>query len=172
MNLANQLKDPSVAAILSFVITGAGNIYNGRVGKGIVLTIAAIIGWFLIIPGIVIWIWGVFDAYKEAQAINADFERHSKNQERQIAEEKQTIERTTTNGVDIIDKLSKLHRLHVAGMLAENEFLAQKSAVIGELATKKLLGDSTDFLARLIPLRESGGVSEEEVQKIKKLVLS
>ena len=53
---------PALAAILSFVIAGLGQIYNGQIGKGLLIFFTC----WLIIP----WIIGIFDAYKTAKAIN------------------------------------------------------------------------------------------------------
>jgi TM2 domain-containing membrane protein YozV len=70
-------KDPAVAALLSFVLPGAGQVYLDQVGKGIVIAIAALFMllvvmffWWLILPlvlGILFWVWAVFDAYNYAQ---------------------------------------------------------------------------------------------------------
>jgi len=53
---------PALAAILSFIIAGAGQIYNGQIGKGILIFLTA----WLVIP----WIIGIIDAYKTAVRIN------------------------------------------------------------------------------------------------------
>ena len=53
---------PALAAILSFIVSGMGQIYNGQIGKGILIFFT---GW-LIIP----WIIGIFDAYSVAKKIN------------------------------------------------------------------------------------------------------
>lgn len=46
---------PGVAALLSFLIPGAGQMYKGTVGEGILWFIVTIIGYiFLIIPGLVL----------------------------------------------------------------------------------------------------------------------
>jgi len=69
-------KEPGIAAVLSAVIVGLGQIYNGQIGKGIgMMVITAffglltlvLIGW-LFLP--IIWLWAIIDAYKSAQAIN------------------------------------------------------------------------------------------------------
>ncbi len=54
---------PALAAILSFIISGLGQIYNGQVGKGILIFFT---GW-LIIP----WVIGIFDAYNVAKRIKS-----------------------------------------------------------------------------------------------------
>ena len=61
-------KNPIVAAILSFVIVGLGQVYCGKIKKGVILFLAAVIGSFLLfIPGLIVWAFGVYDAYMEAQ---------------------------------------------------------------------------------------------------------
>lgn len=57
-----EARSPVLAAILSFFISGLGQVYNGQVGKGILIFL---FGW-LIIP----WIIGVIDAYRVAVKIN------------------------------------------------------------------------------------------------------
>jgi TM2 domain-containing membrane protein YozV/type II secretory pathway pseudopilin PulG len=55
-------RSPVIAAVLSFVIAGSGQIYNGQVGKGILILLTS----WLIIP----WIIGIVDAYRVANLIN------------------------------------------------------------------------------------------------------
>lgn len=55
-------RSPVLAAILSFVIAGSGQIYNGQVGKGILILLTS----WLIIP----WIIGIVDAFRVANLIN------------------------------------------------------------------------------------------------------
>ena len=69
-------KNPTLAAILSFIISGVGQIYNGEVVKGIIIIaiqivnvalMALIIG-FITWPAV--WIWSIYDAHKVAKRIN------------------------------------------------------------------------------------------------------
>ncbi|MDD4182471.1 MAG: DUF5683 domain-containing protein [Candidatus Omnitrophica bacterium] len=53
---------PALAAILSFIIAGLGQMYNGQVWKGLLIFITSL----LFIP----WIIGIFDAYFVAKKIN------------------------------------------------------------------------------------------------------
>jgi TM2 domain-containing membrane protein YozV len=75
--IVNQ-RSPIVAAILTLIVCGLGQIYNGQLGKGIIYLIVAIICGLLILAiiGIIllpIWyIIAIVDAYKTAQKINAD----------------------------------------------------------------------------------------------------
>ncbi|WNY24348.1 hypothetical protein MmiHf6_16790 [Methanimicrococcus hongohii] len=64
-------KSPFLAVILSFFWTGLGQLYNGKFLKGILFQIGIIIGFiFLIIPGIIVWIVGLWDAYNDSEKMN------------------------------------------------------------------------------------------------------
>jgi TM2 domain-containing membrane protein YozV len=69
-------KSPGTAAVLSFLIVGMGQIYNGEVGKGILfffvqcinaLLLFVVIG-FLTVPAF--WIYAIYDAYNTAKIMN------------------------------------------------------------------------------------------------------
>ncbi len=66
------MKDPGIAAVLSFFITGLGQIYNGQIFKGLLLMLIQIINGFLcfLLIGFVllpiVWIFGIVDAYRGA----------------------------------------------------------------------------------------------------------
>ncbi len=70
------MKNPGVAAVLSFFVTGLGQIYNGQIAKGIILIIVYGISWclmFVLIGFIttpILWIWGMYDAYRTAERMN------------------------------------------------------------------------------------------------------
>lgn len=69
-------KNSGISAVLSFIFPGVGQIYNGHIGKGIfymclfvvflVLTFA-LIGFPLLL---ILWVWGIYDAYNSAEQIN------------------------------------------------------------------------------------------------------
>jgi len=64
-------KDPILAAILSFIIPGVGQIYVGATTRGVVYIILAIILYLLfIIPGVIFAIYALYDAYRLAQQYN------------------------------------------------------------------------------------------------------
>jgi len=69
-------KSPGIAAVLSFLWPGLGQIYNGQFGKGIAFIILSAIAAVLIFVLIgcllypAIWIYGMYDAYHEAEKIN------------------------------------------------------------------------------------------------------
>lgn len=70
-------KNEGMAAVLSFLFCGLGQIYNGQIGKGIVFCIIGLIMGFSIflLVGLVLypifWIYNIFDAYNTAKKINA-----------------------------------------------------------------------------------------------------
>jgi TM2 domain-containing membrane protein YozV len=74
---ASEKKSPGFAAVLSFLIPGLGQIYNGQIGKGIIMVVAAVIFALLIIIliGIILylalWLYGIYDAYDTAKKINS-----------------------------------------------------------------------------------------------------
>ena len=75
-SVLNRNKDPLLAAVLSFLFIGLGQIYLGLTKKGILLIVGAIISGILmmILIGFITWflIWGyaIFDAHKCAEMMN------------------------------------------------------------------------------------------------------
>lgn len=67
-----QLKVPLISLILSTFYPGLGQIYNGdSLKKGLLFFWGCIIGSFVfLIPGIIIWIYGMYDAYSVADKMN------------------------------------------------------------------------------------------------------
>lgn len=72
----SMVKNPGLAAVLSFFVMGLGQIYNGEIAKGlifIVLYSLSILAIFILI-GIVttplLWAYGIYDAHKTAVRIN------------------------------------------------------------------------------------------------------
>ena len=71
-------KNPLLAAILSFLCAGLGQIYNKEIGKGIIFIsiefislIIMAIAPLLLLLFIPFWIYAIFDAYKVAEKITA-----------------------------------------------------------------------------------------------------
>ncbi|WP_462421648.1 hypothetical protein [Salinicoccus sp. Marseille-QA3877] len=70
-------KSAGVAAVLSFFISGLGQIYNGHFFKGITLIIlqvingalTAILIGYIFLP--IVWLFAIIDAYRSANKINA-----------------------------------------------------------------------------------------------------
>lgn len=72
-----EIKSPGVALVLSFLIAGLGQIYNGELVKGILFIVLSLVFWFLSIfligipLYIALWAYSMYDAYKGAQRFNA-----------------------------------------------------------------------------------------------------
>ena len=85
------MKNPGLAAVLSFFVIGLGQIYNGHIGYGLLMLVTyyliAIFAWASIIAGfsdptgswigvvlglvmLIIWISGIVSAYKDADNYN------------------------------------------------------------------------------------------------------
>ena len=75
-SLANTDKSPGLAAVLSFLIVGLGQIYLGLTKKGIILFLGAVISGFLMLiligwfTWLLIWGYGIYDAYNSAEKMN------------------------------------------------------------------------------------------------------
>ena len=64
-------KSPATAAVLSTFFPGAGQLYNGQVGKGLVVFFGFM---FLAAAGplaLVPWLWGISDAHKTSKQQSA-----------------------------------------------------------------------------------------------------
>jgi TM2 domain-containing membrane protein YozV len=72
----SDMKNPTLAAILSFLFMGLGQFYNGEVKKGVIFIVLYIVSIVLMtffvgfITTPVLWIIGMVDAYKSAKRIN------------------------------------------------------------------------------------------------------
>ena len=71
------LKNAGLAAVLSFIIPGAGVIYAGQIGKGLLYFIIGLLvtigTFFLIFIGIlflIFWVWQIYDAYNITEEYN------------------------------------------------------------------------------------------------------
>lgn len=67
-------KDTTLSAILSAIIPGLGQVYNGEVFKGdvilIVFAISVVISGLLLLVAIAVWIYGIYNAYSTAKRMN------------------------------------------------------------------------------------------------------
>ncbi|MGH3147369.1 MAG: hypothetical protein ACRDTR_16350 [Rubrobacter sp.] len=70
------MRNPILAAVLSLIVAGLGQIYNGQIGKGVIFIIlqlingaltTVLIGWILL-P--IVGLWAIIDAYLTAKRNN------------------------------------------------------------------------------------------------------
>lgn len=68
----NPEKSPLLAALCSFIFAGLGQVYNGDVTRGVLIFLGTVIGsLFFVIPGLIVWLYGIYDAYVTAKRMNA-----------------------------------------------------------------------------------------------------
>lgn len=64
-------KNPFLAWFCSLIIPGLGQVYNGKTVRGFGIFIGTIIGLIcFIIPGLIVWIYGMYDAYSITKKMN------------------------------------------------------------------------------------------------------
>ena len=69
-------KNPATAAILSFLLMGLGQAYNGEIAKAVVFLLLYALSIFLTLFLIgfatipILWIWSMVDAYRSSLRIN------------------------------------------------------------------------------------------------------
>lgn len=61
-------KSPGVALLLSLIFVGAGQLYNGDVGKGILMFFMCVFLWMVLL-GWIINLWSMIDAYSKAKTL-------------------------------------------------------------------------------------------------------
>jgi TM2 domain-containing membrane protein YozV len=67
-------KSPGVALLLSLLICGVGQMYNGQIAKGILMLIGCILAWSFYL-GWIVWLWGMVDAYSTAKDMNLRYQQ-------------------------------------------------------------------------------------------------
>ncbi len=64
-------KSSFLAALCSFFIPGLGQVYDGETARGVGIFFGTLIGTFIfLIPGLIVWLFGVYDAYSIAKKMN------------------------------------------------------------------------------------------------------
>jgi len=64
-------KSPFLATLCSFFIPGLGQVYDGETARGVAIFIGTLIGLFIfLIPGLIVWIFGMYNAYTTAKKMN------------------------------------------------------------------------------------------------------
>jgi TM2 domain-containing membrane protein YozV len=68
---AGEKKNPVFAATLSLVFPGLGQVCNGETGKGILVLFLVFAGLLvMLVPGVAVWLFGVYDAWATARRMN------------------------------------------------------------------------------------------------------
>lgn len=70
-SFSGERKNSTIAGFCSSVLPGLGQVYNGETVKGFVLFILALLGlFFLLVPGFLVWLYAMYDAYAVAGKMN------------------------------------------------------------------------------------------------------
>lgn len=65
-------KNPAFAAGLSLLFPGLGQVCNGETGKGVLVLFGVLAGLLvMLIPGVAVWLFGIYDARATARRMNA-----------------------------------------------------------------------------------------------------
>jgi TM2 domain-containing membrane protein YozV len=67
-------KSAGTALVLSILLCGLGQIYNGQVGKGLLMMLLCVLLWVAML-GWIINIWSIIDAYSTAKSMNERYLR-------------------------------------------------------------------------------------------------
>lgn len=180
LQFLEQKKNPTVAVLLSFIISGAGQLYNGEIGKGI----GMIVGYILCVAAsslvlplfilIALWIWGMIDANTRAKAMNEALRVHLEQEEaskQMAAAEQERLNATTVTTQEFVTQVEKFFKLFQSGILSAAEFESKKQELITLLTAKQLREAPEDFLTAMIPLLQRQALSEPEIARIKAAVL-
>jgi len=72
LSRAHEEKSPFLASLCSSFIPGLGQVYNGMTARGVVFFAGTLAGLFLLlVPGLIIWLYGIYDAHATAAKMNA-----------------------------------------------------------------------------------------------------
>ncbi|MDD3622691.1 MAG: hypothetical protein PHQ81_09825 [Methanofollis sp.] len=64
-------KNVAIALICAISCPGLGQVYNGETWKGALVLLGAAVGTLLLIPGLVVYLYGIYDGYRTAEKMNA-----------------------------------------------------------------------------------------------------
>ena len=76
LEVVDTMRNPIIAAVLSLIVAGLGQIYNGQITKGVLFIVAQIINGALLYVAIgfvtmpLVGLWAVIDAYLVAKRNN------------------------------------------------------------------------------------------------------
>jgi len=138
-------KDPKLAALLSLLFGGGGQIYCGKTALGIVLILIDIVLWFSIVGGVFFSLLSAIHAKNLAEGISIK--------------------------IDFVETAEKYYKLLKTEIYSSEEYSEKKESLISTLASKKLRCPPEEFLYAIIPLKEKKILLSGDIKKIKKLIL-
>lgn len=166
-----QEKSNGVAALLSFLIPGAGQMYKEKVGAGLCWFVFVIAGYMMLfVPGMIFHILCIFNAASSSSGISSD---EKNNNNKLTDDQRRALGMEIPNGaIEISEKFVKdiivSHDLFKRGMITRNEFSENKDAIINTFMNLNDKPSKTDLLASVIPAVDSGALDLHDIEKIKK----
>ncbi len=181
MNQPLERKEPAIAALLSFLFGGVGQLYCRKINRGILFILVSVILWIfasavgdLIVLTLAFGLFAMIDAYNLAKDINAkidfDLAEESRIEETKKVEEKQ-LKANLIEADSFVESAKSYHKLLETEIYTQEEYGKKIKTLISTLASKKLACEPEQFLAALIPLKEQEILSLDDVKKIKILIL-
>jgi hypothetical protein len=154
--------NPTLVTVTSILLPGTGQLLNRQVGKGLGLMALGLTLYVFAWPlALFLCAYSAWDAYDGANKINLE------QIQRSIASTEIAAGYIATE--DFVGQIEKLNNLANAGVLSAEELSNRKLTVINILKTKKSIDSTEDFLTGLIPLVQSGGLTQAEITEIKSL---
>lgn len=68
---------PGIPAVLSFLVPGLGQVFNGDIAKGVGIVVAQVVNFLLLgvlvgfLTGPAVWVWSIIDAHRSARVARA-----------------------------------------------------------------------------------------------------
>lgn len=91
-------------------------------------------------------------------------------QQAQARARQQQIERSLISGTEFVTRVNAIANLYKSGMIEKQEYFLKRKQIFDSLLYLRLREPTDVFLAQLIPLKESGTISPEDVTYIRKII--
>lgn len=113
--------------------------------------------------------FGVAQMWRQQEFQRAQAAEHYRLAQAEAA--RANAEQARVTGPEFAVALEKLRRLYEKGLLTEVEYTARKRENIDDLMRRTIVGSREDFLAELLPLIDVGGLTPEDIVRVKAAVL-
>jgi len=171
-------KNPVLAAILSFLVSGLGQFYNEEIPKGVIFLLVGVLGGLVTLGSgyVLIMIWSVIDAYITAERLN------QKNVQLNATSTKQREilnkiapavigERELWDEERIKTKLQGLCKLRAQSIVDENEFNSEMVKILKKMIEWGTSGDKYSALNYFNNLKKVNLLREQDLYELKMKLL-
>jgi hypothetical protein len=162
---AQEKKSNGVAALLSLIIPGAGQMYKDKVGQGLLWLFCVVIGYgMLVLPGLILHLFCILSAASDDQSKTEEGKSKVLDAEEYKRRDEEYAKKSS---VDVAIELKKVFDLKSRDLITEDEFVSSKAKLINTFCEMSSKPNKNDFLLTLVPLIDSGAISKDEVQQLK-----